>query len=79
MLIASSVLLIGTAIGLIYYWIDFYIRGGVQAVNEDWYARFQKAFTVADLWTAACALAGLLDCWRDKHTVYFLHLSPLVP
>jgi len=35
MFIASSVLLIGTAIGLIYYWIDFYIKGGVQAVNED--------------------------------------------
>jgi hypothetical protein len=60
MFIGSSVLLIGTAIGLIYYWIDFYIKGGVQAVNEDWYARFQKAFTVADLWTAACALVGAI-------------------
>ena len=35
MLITLSVLLIGTAIGLIYYWIDFYVRGGVQVVNED--------------------------------------------
>jgi len=58
MFIVFSVLLIGTAIGLIYYRIDFYIKGGVQAVNEGWYIRFQKAFTAADLWTAACALVG---------------------
>ena len=60
MFIASSVLLIGTAVGLIYYWIDFYIKGGVQAVNEDWYTRFQKAFTVADLWTAVSALVAAI-------------------
>lgn len=60
MLITLSVLLIGTAIGLIYYWIDFYVRGGVQVVNEDWYVRFQKAFPTADLWTAACALVGAI-------------------
>jgi len=60
MFIAFSVLLIGTAIGLIYYWIDFYIKGGVQAVNEDWYIRFQKAFTAADLWTAVCAVVGAI-------------------
>jgi len=50
MLITVSVLLIGTAIGLIYYWIGFYVRGGVQVINEDWYIRYQKAFSVADLW-----------------------------
>ena len=60
MLIASSVLLIGTAAGLIYYWIDFYLKRGVQVVDEDWYTRFEKAFTVADLWTAACALVGAI-------------------
>lgn len=60
MFIAFSVLLIGTAIGLIYYWIDFYTKGGVQAVNEDWYIRFEKAFAAADLWTAVCALVGAI-------------------
>jgi hypothetical protein len=60
MLVTLSVLLIGTAIGLIYYWIDFYIRGGVQVVNEEWYIRFEKAFPAADLWTAACALVGAI-------------------
>ena len=60
MFIAFSVLLFGTAIGLIYYWIDFYIKKGVQAVNEDWYIRFQKAFTAADIWTAVCAVTGAI-------------------
>ncbi len=60
MFMTFSVLLIGTAIALIYYWIDFYVKGGVQAVNEDWYIRFQKAFIAADLWTATCALIGAI-------------------
>jgi hypothetical protein len=58
MFVASSVLLSGTVVGLIYYWIDFCVKGGVQAVNEDWHTRFEEAFTAADLWTAACALVG---------------------
>ena len=60
MLITLSVLLIGTAIGLTYYWVDFYIKRGVQVVNEDWYVRFQKAFTIADLWAAVSALVGAI-------------------
>ena len=62
MLITVSVLLIGTAIGLIYYWIDFYIKGGVQVVNEDWYVRFQKAFPAAPL-TAIPHLCKLMRWW----------------
>ena len=60
MTITVSVLLIGTAVGLVYYWIDFYINGEVQAINEDWYIKFQKAFTAADLWAAICALVGAI-------------------
>ena len=58
MIIALSVLLIMTAFGVIYYWADFYIRGGVHVVKEDWYIKFEKAFTTADLWMSACALLG---------------------
>jgi hypothetical protein len=60
MLITLSICLIGTAISLIYYWVDFFIKGGVQVVNEEWYVKFQKAFTIADLWTAVSALVGAI-------------------
>ena len=52
-----------TAIFLIYYWIDFFLRKGVQVTQEEWYIKFQKAFPIADVWAAICALlcgVGLL-------------------
>ena len=58
MFIAISVLLILTATGLIYYWADFYLTENVQVIDKDWYVKFQKAFTIADLWTAIAALTG---------------------
>ena len=47
-----------TAIFLIYYWIDFFLRKGVQVTQEEWYIKFQKAFPIADVWAAICALLG---------------------
>ena len=58
--------MIGTAISFIYYWVDFYVKGGVQVVNEEWYVRFQKAFLVADLWTVACALVGAIGLLTEQ-------------
>jgi hypothetical protein len=58
--IVISVLLIGTAAGVIYYWADFYIRGAVHVVKEDWYIKFQRAFPPADLWMAACSIIGAI-------------------
>ena len=52
-----------TTIFLIYYWIDFFLRKGVQVTQEEWYIKFQKAFPIADVWAAICALlcgVGLL-------------------
>ena len=60
MLIALSILLICTAICCIYYWIDFYAKGSVQVINEDWYIKFHKAFTIADLWMAVSAIIGAI-------------------
>jgi len=53
-----SALLIVTAVGTTYYWADFYFRGGVHVIKEDWYLRFERSFTPADLWMSACALIG---------------------
>ena len=66
MTVALSVLLIVTAIAVIYYWIDFYIIGGVQVIREDWYIRFEKAFLPADLWMSACALIGAIGLLTEQ-------------
>jgi len=53
-----SVLLIISAIGLVYYWVDFYLRKGVQVIQDEWYLKFQKAFPIADMWVTVCSLLG---------------------
>jgi hypothetical protein len=66
MTIAISVLLIVTALGVIYYWADFFIRGGVHVKEDDWYIKFERAFPPADLWMAACALVGAVGLITDN-------------
>ncbi|UCG82479.1 MAG: hypothetical protein JSW38_09815 [Dehalococcoidia bacterium] len=63
---AISALLIITAIGTVLYWVDFFTRGEVQTIKEDWYIKFEKAFPAADLWMSACAVAGAAGLLMDK-------------
>jgi len=63
---ALSALLIVTALGTICYWADFYIRGGVHVIKEDWYLKFERAFTPADLWMSACALIGAVGLLTEQ-------------
>jgi len=60
MTVFIAVLLIGSAVFVIYYWADFYIRGAVHVVKKDWYIKFQRAFPPADLWMSACAIVGAI-------------------
>ena len=60
MIITMSTLLILTAIGVVYYWSEFYLRGSVHTVKEDWYIEFERAFPPADIWMAGCALVGAI-------------------
>ncbi|MGO9599161.1 MAG: hypothetical protein ACLP7Q_14325 [Isosphaeraceae bacterium] len=53
-----AALLIATAVGMTAYWVDFFTRGAVHAIEEDWYIRFEKAFPIADGWIAVCCLAA---------------------
>ena len=62
-----SILLIVTAILLIYYWIDFFLKKGVQVTQEEWYIKFQKAFPLADMWAAACALLGAVGLLTEQN------------
>lgn len=66
-IIILSALLIITAVFTIYYWADFYIRGGVHVVEEDWYIKFEKAFPPADIWMAACALLGAVGLLTEQN------------
>ena len=61
-----SVLLIITGVGLAYYWLDFYLKKGVQVIQEDWYIKFQKTCSVADMWIAACAILGAVGLLTQK-------------
>ena len=63
-----AVLLLVTAVATAAYWVDFFWRGSVHVVEEEWYIRFERSFPVADGFMAACAAAagvGLLlgDEW----------------
>lgn len=58
--VTLSVLLIVTSAVCIYYWVDFYITGGVHVVKDDWYIKFQNSFPAADMWMSACAIVGAI-------------------
>ena len=62
-----AVLLIITALLTVYYWADFYLRGGVQVIEEEWYMKFEKAFVVADLWgITVCSLLGAVGLITEQ-------------
>jgi hypothetical protein len=59
---ALGVMLVMTAVGIAAYWLDFFLRGTVHVVEEEWYLRFERSFPVADASIAvasAIAAAGL--------------------
>lgn len=61
-----SILLIITSILVIYYWVDFFVRKGVQVTQEEWYIKFQKAFPVADMWMVMCALLSAIGLLTEQ-------------
>lgn len=61
-----SILLIITGVLMIYYWIEFFLRKGVQVTQEDWYRKFQRAFPVANMWLAMCAFLGAIGLLTEQ-------------
>jgi len=72
MIVTLSALLIATALGVVYYWADFYLRGAVNVITEDWYIKFERAFPPADLWMSACAIIGAVGLLKgDTYGLLF--------
>ncbi|MEJ2271458.1 MAG: hypothetical protein P8X91_03010 [Candidatus Bathyarchaeota archaeon] len=61
-----SLLLVITVIVVIYYWLDFFCRKGVQVIQEEWYIKFQKAFPIADTWMVICALFAIIGLLTEQ-------------
>jgi hypothetical protein len=73
--IILAVLLIISALGTVYYWADFYFIGEAQVLDEEWYVRFEKAFTVADLWgVIVCSLIGAVGLLTEQSYGQFFSL-----
>lgn len=60
-----AVLLLVTAIGTTAYWIDFFVRGSVNVVEEEWYIRFERAFPVADGFMSVTAVIAAIGLFAD--------------
>ena len=61
-----AVLLVVTAVGTTAYWLDFFFRGTVHVVDEEWYLRFERSFPVADAWMSIAALIAAIGLLTDS-------------
>ena len=68
-----AVFVIGTA----YYWLSYFIIGGVQVLDADYYVKFENAFPVADAWASLASLVALYYLLRKNtlKTPFFLAAS----
>lgn len=57
---AFAVLLLVTAAGTVYYWVDFFLHGSLNMLEEEWYIRFERAFPVADAFMTASSLVAAI-------------------
>ncbi len=49
-----------TALFTLYFWLDFFLLGGVRILDTEVYLAFENAFPAADAWMAAsCLIAGV--------------------
>lgn len=60
------VLFIATAIGILAYWVDFFLIGTVKARLDNLYLSFQAAFPLADLWLTFCLFEAAFNFYLHK-------------
>ncbi|MGN6575013.1 MAG: hypothetical protein ACTHKG_04940 [Nocardioides sp.] len=61
-----AVLLLVTAVGTTAYWVDFFVRGSVNVVEEDWYVKFERSFPAADGFMSLCAAVAAVGLLADE-------------
>jgi hypothetical protein len=61
-----AVLLLVTAVGTTAYWVDFFARGSVNVVEEDWYVKFERSFPAADGFMSAAAAVAAVGLLADE-------------
>jgi hypothetical protein len=61
-----AVLLLVTAVGTTAYWVDFFARGSVNVVEEDWYVKFERSFPAADGFMSVCAAVAGVGLLTDR-------------
>ncbi len=65
-------LLLLTALFTLYFWIDFFLWGGVRILETEVYLAFEMAFPVADAWMAAsCFIAAVALLKRSPLALLF--------
>ena len=63
--VVFAVLLLLTAVVTVAYWVDFFVHGSVNVVEEEWYIRFERAFPVADGFMSATSVAAAVGVLAD--------------
>jgi hypothetical protein len=64
--------LLVTAVVTVAYWVDFFFSGTVQAVQDEAYLRFERAFPVADAWMAGCSVVAAVGLFtRSDYATLF--------
>ncbi len=64
--------LLFTALFTLYFWLDFFILGGVRISDSEVYLAFERAFPAADAWMASsCFIAGVALLRRSSLALLF--------
>lgn len=64
---AVPILMILGALCVVLYWIDFFVRGDVHVIEDDYYIKFERSFFLADFWMSFCAVIGGIGLLMNHH------------
>ena len=59
-----AVFMVGTALGILIYWVTYFTSGAPQVRTDEVYLAFENAFPLADGWMTLCYLLSAWFLWR---------------